>query len=79
MTIDEITQLGQDYEVCPCMANTLGEIIEAIKNGNDTIDALMDSIDVGTACELCHSAEIDEDEEREVHLDEIIAYVKASH
>lgn len=77
MTHEEIAQLGNDFEVCRCMDITLGEIIQAIKDGNDTIEALKESIDAGTACEMCQSPQMDEDEQREVHLDEIIAYVKA--
>ena len=76
MTNEEIAKLGDDYEVCKCMTTTLGEIIEAVKNGNSTVEALMESTEAGTICELCQSREIDEDEERVLHLDEIIAYVQ---
>ncbi|UFH60306.1 (2Fe-2S)-binding protein [Sulfurovum mangrovi] len=73
MTREEIAKLGDDYEVCQCMAITLGEIIEAIKGGATTVEALMESTEAGTVCELCQSREMDEDEDRELHLDEIIA------
>lgn len=51
---------------------TLGEIVEAIKAGDETIEAIMERTDAGSACELCQSVEIDED--REVHLDEILEH-----
>lgn len=73
MTKEEIAKLDDNYEVCQCMAITLGEIKEAIKSGATTLDAVMERTEAGTVCELCQSREIDEDEEREVHLDEIIA------
>ena len=72
MTKDEIKALDLDYEVCLCMNITLGEIITAIKDGEDTVEKLMDSTEAGTACELCQSCSIDEDEDRELHLDEIL-------
>jgi len=72
MTKDEIYALDADHKVCLCMGVELGEILEAIKAGNKTIEALMESTDAGTACELCQSRVIDEDEERELHLDEIL-------
>ena len=79
MTKEEIAKLGDDYEVCQCMAITLGEIVEAIKGGDTTVEALMESTEAGSVCELCQSREMDEDEDREVHLDEIIAaYVPGS-
>ena len=78
MTPEEIKELEGDYEVCPCMNITLEEIIESIKEGNDTIEALGESIEAGTVCEYCQSKEMDEDEDRELHLDEIIAYVQNS-
>ncbi|MDM5271739.1 (2Fe-2S)-binding protein [Sulfurovum sp. zt1-1] len=73
MTKVEIEKLGDDYEVCYCMGTTLGEIIEAIKSGATTMEALKDRTEAGTLCGLCESCDIDEDEDREVHLDEIIA------
>jgi NAD(P)H-nitrite reductase large subunit len=78
MTNEEIAKLSDDYEVCKCMVTELGDIIEAIKSGNSTVEALMESTEAGTICELCQSREIDEDEERALHLDEIIAYVQES-
>jgi len=76
MTHEEIKALDNDFEVCLCMNVTLGEIFTAIKEGHDTIEKLMDKTDVGTVCELCQSREIDEDEERKLHLDEILEFVK---
>ncbi len=77
MTIEEIEKLDDDFEVCLCNAVSLGEILTAIKEGHTTLDAVMDETDAGTACELCQSKEIDEDEDRELHLDEILEYAKA--
>ena len=76
MTHEEIAKLDDDFEVCQCMGITLGEIIEAIKGGATTVEAVMDSTEAGTVCELCQSCEIDEGEDRELHLDEVIKYVK---
>jgi bacterioferritin-associated ferredoxin len=60
------------------MAISLGEIIEAIKGGATTVEELMESTEAGTVCELCQSREMDEDEDRELHLDEIISYLQSS-
>ena len=79
MTKEEIEKLGDDYEVCYCMGTTLGEIINAIKSGATTMEAVKERTEAGTLCGLCESREIDEDGDREVHLDEIIAaYVQSS-
>lgn len=78
MTKEEIAKLDDDYEVCQCMAITLGEIKEAIKSGATTLDAVMESTEAGTVCELCQSREMDEDEDREVHLDEILSSMQSS-
>ena len=77
MTHEEIKALDNDHEVCLCMNVTLGEIIEAIKNGHDTVEKIMDETDAGTVCELCQSKEVDEDDERELHLSEILEFVKS--
>jgi len=76
MTTEEFKKFDLDYTVCECVDVTLGEILEAIKAGHNTMETLMDETDAGTACELCQSCEIDEDKDRELHLDEILAYVK---
>ena len=73
MTIEEIKALDGNCEVCLCMDILLQEIRDEISKGNDTLEKLMDSTEVGTVCELCQSIEIDEDEDREIHLDEILA------
>jgi NAD(P)H-nitrite reductase large subunit len=41
MTKDTIESFVLDYEVCPCMTHTLGEIIKAVSEGHDTIEVLM--------------------------------------
>ncbi len=76
MTEEEIAKLPEDYEVCLCNGVLLKEILDAIKAGHDSVEKLMDETTAGTACELCQSREIDTDGEREVHLDEILAYAK---
>lgn len=76
MTYEEFKALDNDYDVCLCNAVSLGEVLSAIKNGCDTVEALMDETDAGTSCELCQSKEIDEDDDRELHLDEILLFSK---
>ena len=78
MTIEEFKKFDLDYNVCECFDVTLGELLDAIKNGNNTLELLMDATDAGTACELCRSVEIDEDGDRELHLEEILKFVKES-
>ena len=76
MTLEEFKAIDEDFEVCVCNGVTLGEIVTAIKNGHQTVEALMEETDAGTACELCQSGEIDDSDERELHLDEIIEFTK---
>ncbi|MBD3791472.1 MAG: (2Fe-2S)-binding protein [Campylobacterales bacterium] len=78
MTREEIEKLDDDYEVCYCMGTTLGEIREAIRNGAVTMEALKERTEAGTLCGLCESREIDDDGDREVHLDEILAYLQSN-
>ena len=77
MTIEAFKKFTPEHIVCECFDVTLGTLLDAIKAGHNTVDALMDETDAGTACELCQSKEIDEDDDRELHLDEILEYVKA--
>ena len=77
MTKEEFKALDGDYEVCLCNGVVLSDILKAIKEGHDTVEKLMAETDAGTSCELCQSREIDEDNERELHLDEIIEMSKA--
>jgi len=76
MTIKKFEKFDLDHNVCECFDVTLEELLEAIKAGATTMEALMDKTDAGTACELCQSCEKDEDGDRELHLDEILAYAK---
>ena len=76
MTIEEFEKFDLNHTVCECFEVTLGELIEAIKAGHNTMESLMDETDAGTACELCQSCEIDEDGDRSLHLDEILEYIK---
>ncbi len=72
----DIFQMDKDTEVCFCMNVTLGEILEAIKNGACSLEEIMDATDAGTACGLCRSPEDDPDGEREIHLTEILQQAK---
>ena len=76
--MDIIEEYGLDYIVCECYDVSLGTLLKSIKAGNDTLEALMEDTDAGTACELCQSKEIDEDGDRELHLTEILEYVKSN-
>lgn len=76
MTQEEFKALDNDFEVCLCDGITLGEILTAIKNGHNTIEALGEETGAGTVCELCQSREIDEDGERKLYLDEILEFSK---
>jgi len=77
MTKEEIEALDDSFDVCLCMNITLGEIRDAIKDGSDTIEKLIETTEAGSICELCQSLSIDEDEDREIHLDEIISSRKS--
>ena len=72
----DIFQMDKDTEVCFCMEVSLGEILEAIKNGACTLEDMMNTTDAGTACGLCRSPEDDPDREREIHLTEILEQAK---
>jgi len=76
MTHEEIKVLPEDFEVCLCNGVILSDILKAIKEGHDTVEKLMDETTAGTTCELCQTTKIDEDLERELHLDEIVAFAK---
>ncbi len=77
MTKKEIKELDNSCEVCVCMNISLGEIRTAIEDGDNTIDKLMESTDAGTACEQCQTIELDKDEDKELHLDEILDSIKS--
>jgi len=76
--MDIVEEYGLEHIVCECYDVSLGTILDSIKAGNDTLEALMEDTDAGTACELCQSKEIDEDGDRELHLTEILEYVKSN-
>ena len=76
MTQEEFKALDDDFEVCACNGVALGEILAAIKNGHNTLEALMEETDAGTTCEMCQSKDMDEDEDKEIHLDEILEFSK---
>ena len=74
MTKEEFEKFDLDHNVCECFDVTLKVLIEAIKAGNTTMEALMDATDAGTACELCQSCSKDVDGDRELHLEEILEH-----
>jgi len=76
MTYEEFKNLDEDMDVCICNGVTLGEILNAIKNGHTTIEALMDETDAGTTCEMCQSVEKDDAGDREIHLEEILEFAE---
>jgi len=76
MTKEEFEKLDKDYEVCLCVGVTIGEIQTAIKNGCNTLEAIMDETEAGTRCEQCSSRDIDEDGEKELHVDEVLKFSK---
>ncbi len=76
MTTEEFEKFDKDFVVCECMDVTLGTLLDAVKAGHNTLDALMDETDAGTACGLCQSVEEDDGGDRELHLDEILEYAK---
>jgi NAD(P)H-nitrite reductase large subunit len=42
-----------DYLVCTCMAVMHSDIVDAIKSGATTYEALQDKLMVGTGCNSC--------------------------
>ena len=76
MTMEEIGNLKSDYIVCKCYEVTFGDILEAIENGHNTIEAIVHETLASYGCELCQSRMIDKNKDREVHLDEILEYTK---
>lgn len=42
-----------DYLVCTCMGVMYSDIIAAIAAGNDTYQALQDTLMIGTGCSSC--------------------------
>lgn len=42
-----------DYLVCTCMGVMHSDIVAAIEAGNDTYQALQDTLMVGTGCSSC--------------------------
>lgn len=42
-----------DYLVCTCMEVMYSQIVDAIKGGSDTFQALSDELGVGTGCSSC--------------------------
>ena len=75
MTKELFEKFDLEYNVCECFDVTLKEIVDAIKAGDRDIDALMDRLDVGSACGLCQSCDNDEYGDRELHLEEILKHI----
>lgn len=42
-----------DYLVCTCMEVMYSQIVEAIKEGEDSFDKLSERLGVGTGCSSC--------------------------
>lgn len=76
MTQKEFDKFDKDFEVCICMGVDLEEIQTCIKNGCGTVEAIMDKTDAGTVCEQCQSKDKDTDDDRELHLNEILEFTK---
>jgi NAD(P)H-nitrite reductase large subunit len=74
MSRDKIDNLKSDYIVCKCYEVSFGDIIEAIEDGYNTVDSLMHETHAGYGCERCHSKLDDAENDREIHLDEILKY-----
>ena len=68
--------LKMSTEVCFCMGITLEEIMDAIKNGACDIESIMEQTDAGAGCGMCVSPENDHNNEREIHLTEILEQAK---
>lgn len=49
--------MDRETVVCHCQEITLGEILDAIKNGATTVDAIGDETDAGTSCGCCKGEE----------------------
>jgi len=46
--------MDREETICTCMQITRGEIIDSVKNGSTTIEAVGEDTEAGTACEACH-------------------------
>jgi len=77
MSLEEIDNLKSDYMVCECYEVSFGDIVEAIENGYDTVDSLMHQTHAGYGCERCNSKINDSSSDKEIHLDEILKYIKS--
>jgi len=71
-----IDEIDKDTEVCFCFGVTLGDLLDAIKDGACDLDSLMEATEAGTACGLCVSPEEDPDGDRPIHLTEILEQAK---
>jgi NAD(P)H-nitrite reductase large subunit len=76
MTTEEIDDLKSDYMVCQCYEVTFGDIVEAIENGYNSVDGLIYETRAGYGCERCQSRRYDLERDRDIHLDEILEYIK---
>jgi len=76
MTQKEFNKLDENYEVCLCVGVSLGEIKTVIENGAITLEKIMQETEAGTRCEMCQSKKTDEDSDKELHLDEILEFMK---
>ena len=77
MHFDQLSSIDELYVVCECANVTYKEIIDAIKAGKCDMDSLMNATNAGMGCKKCRSKENDPEDERAIHLDEILALAKA--
>ena len=77
MIYEEIKEYELNYIVCQCYEVTFGDIIEAIENGYDTQEAIIYETKAGYGCERCQSQLSDANNDRELHIETIIDYVKS--
>ncbi len=78
MTIeDEIEELKSDYIICQCYEVSFGDIMEAIENGCNSVEEIMHQTHAGYGCERCQSKIDDFNEDRDIHLSDILEYSKS--
>ena len=68
--------IDRDEIICTCAGVTYGEIVDAIKNGADTLEKLQEATDAGNYCGFCISEEEDADGSKEYYLVDILKEIK---
>jgi NAD(P)H-nitrite reductase large subunit len=77
MNLEDIAKLPANYTVCECYDVSFGDIMEAIENGCNTLEKIIHETSAGYGCERCRSKLDDAEQDKEVHLDEILEYAKS--